>query len=486
MMAIVNKECFGFQGIKRLRLSRSFFICLGLLAALLLAAKAPALSADVALQSVEAVRSGKTSTGARIVFDLQKKADFRAFHMDNPARIAIDFDASRWHAPKSALLNNGGLLKSYRSGVLEDGLTRVIFDLSRPAVITGAFTLPKSDFEKNRIVLDVMPASDNLFKSQQGLVFGNRDLKGSGTQAATGGVGFSAMQNNIVRQGQVPDSDAAVTGIVQKPGQYSPYGAGQYPNVTARYARKTLDPAPMTLRRIEENTKKYTVVIDAGHGGEDPGAAGCCGIKEKFITLQIAKALEHALVETGRYRVVLTRSKDVYIKLRERVDISRRVKGDLFISIHADKISRSNVRGASIYTLSQNASDNETARLAEQENNSGVVAGVDLAQENSDVAGILLDLAMREKMNESKLLSRFLEQAFGNNSVLLLPNSHRAAGFAVLKAPDIPSVLIETGFLSNPEEAKLLSTSAFQARIADAITNGVDAYFRKIQALQKF
>ncbi len=473
----MNRECFGFQGIKRLRLSRWFFICLPLIALLLTGAPKPVSSADIALQSVEAVRTGKTSTGARIVFDLQKKADFRAFHMDNPARIAIDFDTARWHAPKSALLNNGGLLKSYRSGVLEDGLTRVIFDLSRPAVITGAFTLPKSDFEKNRIVLDVMPASDNLFKSQQGLVFGNRDLKGSGALAATGGVGFSAMQNNIVRDSAVPDANAATSPL--KNGVYQPPGS-------AKYARKTLNPAPLTLHPIQENVKKYTIVIDAGHGGEDPGAAGCCGITEKFITLQIAKALERALVETGRYRVVLTRGKDVYIKLRERVDISRRVKGDLFVSIHADKISRSNVRGASIYTLSQNASDNETARLAEQENNSGVVAGVDLAQENSDVAGILLDLAMREKMNESKLLSRFLEQSFGNNSVLLLPNSHRAAGFAVLKAPDIPSVLIETGFLSNPEEAKLLSTSAFQARIASAITDGIDAYFRKIQALQKF
>ncbi|MDE1153061.1 MAG: N-acetylmuramoyl-L-alanine amidase [Micavibrio sp.] len=441
-------------------------------------------------QMVEKLRTGINGQNTRIVFDLARKTDFRAFHMDGPARVVVDFEAAGWRAAKSAPLN-GGLIKSYRSGTLDDGLTRVIFDLARPAVIAGAFTLPASAFEKNRLVIDLMPASDNLFKSQQALVFGNRDLKGTGSAPKTVS-SFADMQNRAVRDASVPDADAAVTGVLRKPATNSNNngnnsGANNGSNGGAAAQDNNTDkPAPLTLRRVESGPKTYTVVIDAGHGGEDPGALGCCGIREKNITLAIAKALQTKLVETGRYRVVLTRSKDIYIKLRERVDISRRAKGDLFISIHADKIDRAGVRGASIYTLSQNASDKETERLAEQENNSGVVAGVDLAQENTDVAGILLDLAMREKMNESKLLSRFLEQSLDNNSVRLLPNSHRAAGFAVLKAPDIPSVLIETGFLSNPDEAKLLSTPAFQARIAAAITDGVDAYFRKIQALQKY
>jgi len=436
----------------------------------------PARAVTPVPQMVEKLRFGVNGKNTRIVFDLARKTDFRAFHMDGPARVVVDFEATGWRAAKSGPVSfsNGGVVKSYRSGALEDGLTRVIFDLARPAVIQGAFTLPASSFEKNRLVIDLMPASDNLFKSQLALVFGNRDLKGNGTAPKTSS-GFADMQNRTVRDATVPDADAAVTGVLRKPA-----------NNAANNGTNGDKPAALSLRRVENAPKTYTVVIDAGHGGEDPGALGCCGIREKNITLAIAKALQTKLAETGRYRVVLTRSTDVYIKLRERVDISRRAKGDLFISIHADKIDRAGVRGASIYTLSQTASDKETERLAEQENNSGVVAGVDLAQENTDVAGILLDLAMREKMNESKLLSRFMEQSLDNNSVRLLPNSHRAAGFAVLKAPDIPSVLIETGFLSNPDEAKLLSTPAFQARIAAAITDGVDAYFRKIQALQKY
>jgi N-acetylmuramoyl-L-alanine amidase len=242
----------------------------------------------------------------------------------------------------------------------------------------------------------------------------------------------------------------------------------------------TAVPALIPLRKP---VKKYTVVIDPGHGGEDPGAVDY-GVKEKNITLQVAEELKRQMEEAGRYKVVLTRDRDVYIKLRERVGISRRVEGDLFISIHADKIGRKGVRGASVYTLSEMASDAETARLAEAENNSGFVAGVDLGQESQDVADILLDLAMREKMNESNLFARMLHNAFLQKDVRLLPKSHRSAGFAVLKAPDVPSALVEIGFLSNPEEAKLLSSGQFQSKIAASLLDGADAYFRKIQALQ--
>jgi N-acetylmuramoyl-L-alanine amidase len=199
----------------------------------------------------------------------------------------------------------------------------------------------------------------------------------------------------------------------------------------------------------------------------------------------VARELRRQLEETGRYKVVMTRDTDVYITLKDRVNISRNIKADLFVSIHADKIDRTNVRGTSSYTLSETASDKETALLAENENNAGFVAGVDLGQESQDVADILLDLAMREKMNESNMFARLLTHALLRKNVQLLPNSHRSAGFVVLKAPDVPSVLIETGFISNQNEAKLLNSGQFQRNIADAITEGIDAYFRKIQSLQK-
>ena len=231
--------------------------------------------------------------------------------------------------------------------------------------------------------------------------------------------------------------------------------------------------------------RRWVIILVAGQGGHDPGALAAGGVKEKNITLSMARALKTVLEDTGRYKVYLTRDNDSFIPLRQRVAIARKRGGDLFISLHADKIDRKNVRGASIYTLSEKASDAETERLADQENKAGVVSGVDLSGEEADVADILLDLAMREKMNESNLLARYVEDAIRRKNIRLLPNSHRSAGFAVLKAPDIPSVLVEIGFLSNPEEAKLLNSKDFQAKMASALREGIEAYFAKIQALQK-
>ena len=404
---------------------------------------------------IEKVRVGQHANKTRLVIDFNRKTDFRVFHLSAPPRIVIDMLPAEWHVAKSRMMLDP-LLKGYRSGLLDDGLTRIIFDLQKPAVINEAYLLPKSDFEKDRLVIDLAPSTLNLFEGKLSDVFGNRDLKGPGAVPFT--TGYAAMENKTIREVTMPANPVMSAPVDAVPPR-----------------------APLNGRQH----KRFTIVLDAGHGGDDPGASGPYGIREKNITLAIAREVERQLQETGRYNVVLTRDRDVYIKLRERVEISRRVKGDLFISIHADKIARTGVRGASIYTLSENASDAETARLADDENNSGVVAGVDLAAESQDVAGILLDLAMREKMNESKLLSHYLEVAFMNNSVRLLPNSHRAAGFAVLKAPDVPSVLIETGFLSNAEEAKLLTSSQFQRHISGAIVDGVDSYFRKILALQK-
>lgn len=442
---------FGVEG-KAVRLSRFIFIALALFAVAALAW--PGQDARAGLRSIDGIRTSSGSGGMRIVIDLGAESGFRAFHMASPYRIVVDIEPAAWHAAKSGF-TPGSLVRGYRSGTLDDGLVRIIFDLSQPAVIKNAFSLPKSSLAKDRIVVDLAASSANWFNARLPQVFGNRYLKGAGS-APVPASETGRRRNDDVRKAEVPSADSAVTGSAAPP-----------------------------LPKRKPSGRIYTVVIDAGHGGGDPGALGNGGIREKHITLSVARALERALAETGRYRAVMTRRSDTYVKLRDRVDMARRAKADLFVSIHADKIGRTNVRGASIYTLSQTASDKETARLAEQENNSGVVAGVDLAQESADVADILLDLAMREKMNESKLLARYLETAFRNKNVKLLPNSHRAAGFAVLKAPDVPSVLIETGFLSNPQEAKLLASSAFQQKIAEAIVDGIDAYFRKIRALQK-
>ncbi|MFN7113867.1 MAG: N-acetylmuramoyl-L-alanine amidase [Alphaproteobacteria bacterium] len=442
-----------------MRLSRFFAIFLsGCLLLVALAAVPQVYAQGSGTPVVEGIRYGLNAGKTRIVVDLDRKTDYRVFMLDGPPRLVIDIPRSDWKIPRSRPVAAGDLLKSYRSGDLEGGLTRIVFDLRRTAVVAGAFTLDRSGTARDRVVVDLSPSSQNLFQAGLEKIHGNKLLGGAALGAAPAmpapESGIAAARNESVARAVPPDMP-----------QRKPPGAAPAPRGGAE--------------------RKYVIVLDPGHGGADPGAVAGNGVLEKNITLAVARELKRQLEETGRYRVVMTRDRDVQIRLRDRLDLARRERADLFISLHADKIQRTDVRGASIYTLSRTASDAETARLAERENAAGVVAGVDLNSESQEIAGILLDLAMREKMNESSLLARFLEDAFRRKSVRLLPNSHRSAGFAVLKAPDVPSVLIETGFLSNPAEVKLLSSAEFQRRISSAIVDGVDAYFRKIRALQK-
>lgn len=420
--------------------------------ALVLTVLQPARAADTV---VEDIRYGLNAGKTRIVVDMNRKSDFRVFMLADPPRLIIDLENADWRIPRTQPVRRGDILKSYRSGDLEDGLTRIVFDLKQTAVINGAFGLERAGTARDRVVVDVSPASQNLFTARLEKVFGNKNLKGTGTRTVPASA-LAVARNDVVQAATPPHAELA------------------------RPMRK-----PQNLPRSPyAKDRKHIVVLDAGHGGADPGAVSG-STYEKHVTLSVARELRRQLEETGKYKVVMTRDSDKYIRLHERLNIARTEKADLFISIHADKIDRKDVRGASIYTLSRQASDAETARLAERENNAGIVAGVDLASESEDVAGILLDLAMREKMNESSLLAKFLESAFRSKNVKLLPNSHRSAGFAVLKAPDVPSVLIEVGFLSNPVEVKMLGSAEFQRRISGAIVEGVDAYFRKIIALQK-
>ena len=194
----------------------------------------------------------------------------------------------------------------------------------------------------------------------------------------------------------------------------------------------------------------------------------------------MSKELKAALEKSGKYDVKLTRDSDHYVKLRDRVALARKWGGDLFISIHADSIEKRNVRGASIYTLSDKSSDAQTAKLAARENRSDIIAGVDLTHEDQAVANILIDLASTHTKNQSRYFANLMVDSFKDQNVNILPNTHRYAGFAVLKAPDIPSILIEAGFLSNRKEAELLSTKEYRARIITTIYKGIDNYFTRL------
>jgi N-acetylmuramoyl-L-alanine amidase len=220
----------------------------------------------------------------------------------------------------------------------------------------------------------------------------------------------------------------------------------------------------------------HTVVLDAGHGGVDPGAIGLTGVYEKEIALDTTRLVARALEASRRYRVVLTRNSDEFVPLVERVTRARAVDGELFLSIHADALPSPWMRGASVFTLSEKASDAQAAALAASENKVDLIAGIDLSRHAPEVSTILIDLARRQTNNLSIRLARRLVTELGQD-VRMLNNSHRSAGFAVLKAPDIPSALIELGALSNRDEERSLRTPSYREKVATSLVRSVNDYF---------
>jgi N-acetylmuramoyl-L-alanine amidase len=229
---------------------------------------------------------------------------------------------------------------------------------------------------------------------------------------------------------------------------------------------------------------KRVVVIDAGHGGVDPGASGVDGTHEKDLVLALAKSLRDALEKSGKYVVVMTRDSDIFLSLKARVAVGRRARADLFISLHADSAPGSLVRGASVYTLSERASDKEAEALAKSENQSDIIAGVDLTNEADVVTSILIDLAQRETKNSAVKFAQVLVPEL-QRAGEVTQKSHRFAGFVVLKAPDVPSVLVEVGYLSNRQDESVMNTNRWRKRMADSIARAVDRYFRIHRGDQK-
>jgi N-acetylmuramoyl-L-alanine amidase len=228
----------------------------------------------------------------------------------------------------------------------------------------------------------------------------------------------------------------------------------------------------------EGGEEKPLVVIDAGHGGIDPGAIGTTGLEEKTITLAVALAVRDQLLATGDYRVLLTRDDDRYIRLRDRFEIARGAGAKLFVSLHADSHDDSGTRGASVYTLSEKASDKETAALAARENEADQLVQIDPSVQDPMVGNILLDMRRWDTLKNSAAFAEDMVKQLGRDT-RLLRNTHRSAGFAVLKAPDVPSILIELGYLSNGKDEKLLNGTRHQAVLAAAIVRGIEEYFRK-------
>lgn len=425
---------------------KSYLVVFTLTLALWLCAVSPARAL-----TVKDIRFGTHPDKIRMVIELSDKVEFKAFTLASPDRMVVDLPHFEWQATtisKPAASH----ITDIRQGALTPDTSRIVFDLAKPVTIRSAFVLPSDQGRPNRLVLDFAVAGP------QDVETGNHQTYGRLDSAAAAGAA-PAVNQNIQTIPALPAQTAAATTMTVP---------ARKPSATAATPRE-----------------KPLIIIDPGHGGVDPGAIGANGLFEKHVTLAVAKELKRQLEATGHYRVKLTRSTDVYLKLYKRVAIARQNNADLFVSLHADSVAKGDAQGASIYTLSEKASDAQTARLAEKENRVDLIAGVDLTVEDEVVANILVDLAMRDTMNQSKFLANTMVGKLHGGNIRTLDNPHRYAGFAVLKAPDIPSILVEMGFMSSRKEARMLSQPDYQRKIARALVSGIDAYFRKVRANQE-
>ncbi|MBR1649255.1 MAG: N-acetylmuramoyl-L-alanine amidase [Alphaproteobacteria bacterium] len=367
---------------------------------------------------INRLRLGQTNGTVRIVFDATSEFDYNVFLLDNPKRLVVDTENISVAKSLERTKDKSSVVGQVRVGKIDNFKNRIVFDLQKPVVIKKAFMLsPQSTFNW-RLAIDVAPAQERDFRAKVGQKYA-----------------FSNSSKQKNKQKQSSSNKA----------------------------------------NLKDNTKKI-VVIDAGHGGHDPGAIGFSGVYEKNITLATAKELKRQLDKEGKYKVFLTRSTDVFIPLRQRVQIARKYNADLFISIHADSATNRNAKGLSVYTLSEKASDKEAAALAERENKADVISGLNMVEQSKEVSDVLISLAQRETRNRSSELARCIELEM-KKSVQLISDTHRFAGFAVLKAPDVPSVLLEMGYLSNKNEERLLRQESYRRKIATSAVKAINRYF---------
>lgn len=369
-----------------------------------------------AASAVVGVRAGEQSEATRFVMDLSESVEFEVFLLDNPYRVVVDFPVLEWQVPDTPGLKRG-LIDGFRFGLFDRATSRLVLDVNRPVEVRRSFLLPPNGASPFRFVIDLAEVPADRFE----------------------------------RVAAVPAQPAGPIRLVKPEPQSAP--------------------APVPTK-----TGPRVVVLDPGHGGIDPGAIGRRGAQEKALTLAIAKETRRALEASGRYKVYMTREDDIFVRLRDRVAFARQRDADLFISLHADSLGDRSVRGASVYTLSEKASDAEAEDLAHRENKADLIAGVDLQNEPGEIATILIDLARRETMNLSATFATLVLPEF-ERAGKTLRRGHRFAGFAVLKAPDVPSVLIELGYLSNPADERQLGDRDFQKKLGISIQKAVDTYF---------
>lgn len=359
----------------------------------------------------------------RFVTVLSKHVKFGVRTLADPYRVIIDMSDVKLNLPAGSGKKGKGLVNGFRYGRVEPHGVRIILDVKAPVIVEKAVIWPAADGYSPRLVVELSRTDHKTFSAKQRARAKKR------------------------------------TAALKKTSKAS------------RPAAKTSKP-----RR-----SKPVIVIDPGHGGIDPGAISREGLKEKNMVFAFSKILRDKLKKTGRYEVVMTRSVDSYVALRKRVELGRSKEADLFISIHADSLPRryaNRVSGATVYTLSEKASDEEAKDLAAKENRSDIIAGVALPEKSDDVTNILIDLAQRETNNLSVGFADALLASLSGKTKFS-KKSRRYAGFRVLKAPDVPSVLLELGYMSNSNDVKRLKSTVWRNKVAVAVAGAVETYLAK-------
>jgi N-acetylmuramoyl-L-alanine amidase len=362
-----------------------------------------------------AARLAGDDNRSRLIFDLSRPVALTAFTLADPYRVIIDLPQVAFQLPAKTGESGRGLVKAFRFGLVMHGGSRIVIDAKGPVKVDKAFVLDPVDEQPARLVIDLVSTDRESF-----------------------------MRN---------------LALDQPPPRRAP-------------APKVGSTGPDT------GNGRPVIVLDPGHGGIDAGTVASSGEAEKTIVLEFAQELRAQLERTEKYQVVMTRSDDTFVSLADRVRMARANNAALFISIHADALARrsAETRGATIYTVSDSASDAEAARLAEAENRADVIAGVDLSSEPDEIADILIDLAQRETRTFSTQFARTMVGEL-RGVVRLHRHPLRSAGFRVLKAPDVPSVLIELGYVSSPHDLKLMTSEGWRRRATGAIVQAVNGFF---------
>lgn len=407
-----------------------------ILAVLIQAAATDALAAGDTTVAKDA-RVGGDLNRTRFVADLSETVEFRAFLLSNPYRVIVDLPEVQFQMPSGAGGEGRGLVSAFRYGLFAPGKSRIVIDVVGPVTIDKAFVRAAENGQPARLVIDLVNATPEEFEKQS--------------------------QKQSLMRSTAPNSFQTST----------------------EAASGTQQPTPAT----KPKGGKPVLVLDPGHGGVDPGTISVSGYYEKNVVFDFCKVLKEKLEATGRFRVLMTRDTDIFVPLDERVAFASKEQASLLISIHADAIDPKNplvnakmidtTRGASIYTLSDEASDEFAQIIAARENRSDVLAGVELADSgDGDLASILIDLMHRETKNLSIGIAKNLLGGLGGK-VPLTASPHRFANFKVLKAEDVPSVLIELGYLSNRDDERALTSDEWRSKVADAIVESISAFFAK-------